>query len=44
MPGLLLALSIFVFGLQPNWVLRWSESTVATFALPTTIVAELGDK
>jgi NAD(P)H-quinone oxidoreductase subunit 4 len=44
MPGLLLALSIFVFGLQPNWVLRWSESTVATFALPTTIVAELGDQ
>ncbi len=43
-PGLMLALAIVVFGLQPNWVLRWSETTIATMNPPTTIVAEVGEK
>ena len=38
LPGLLLALLIVVFGLQPNWVLRWSESTVSTMIHPVAIV------
>ncbi len=43
-PGLILALAIVVFGLQPNWVLRWSETTIATMSAPTTVIAEVGEK
>ncbi len=43
-PGLILAIAIVIFGLQPNWVLRWSETTIATFNPPTTVVAEVGEK
>jgi NAD(P)H-quinone oxidoreductase subunit 4 len=43
-PGLLLALAIVAFGLQPNWVLRWSETTIGTMNAPTTVVAEVGEK
>ena len=32
LPGLLLAMLIVIFGLKPDWVLRWSESTVSTIA------------
>jgi NAD(P)H-quinone oxidoreductase subunit 4 len=44
LPGLVLALAIVVFGLQPNWVLRWSETTIGTMNAPITVVAEVGDK
>ncbi len=43
-PGLILALAIVIFGLQPNWVLRWSEATIATMSAPTTVIAEVGEK
>ncbi len=43
-PGLVLAVAIVVFGLQPNWVLRWSETTIGTMNQPTTVVAEVGQK
>ncbi len=43
LPGLVLAVLIVVFGLQPNWVLRWSTTSVATLSQPT-VVAELVDK
>jgi NAD(P)H-quinone oxidoreductase subunit 4 len=43
-PGLILALAIVAFGLQPNWVLRWSETTIGTMNAPTTVVAEIGQK
>lgn len=43
-PGLVLALAIVTFGLQPNWVLRWSETTIGTMNAPTTVVAEVGEK
>jgi NAD(P)H-quinone oxidoreductase subunit 4 len=41
LPGVILALAIVVFGLQPNWILRWSKTTIATFSQPTTVVAEV---
>lgn len=44
LPGLVLALAIVVFGLQPNWILRWSETTIATMSQPTTVVAEVGER
>ncbi len=40
LPGLVLAILIFVFGLQPNWVLRWSESTVSTMTQPIAAAVE----
>jgi NAD(P)H-quinone oxidoreductase subunit 4 len=43
-PGLVLAVAIVVFGLQPNWVLRWSETTIGAMNQPTTVVAEVGQK
>ena len=43
-PGLVLALAIVAFGLQPNWVLRWSETTIGTMNAPITVVAEVGEK
>jgi NAD(P)H-quinone oxidoreductase subunit 4 len=44
LPGILLALAIVVFGLQPNWVLRWSETTIFTLSQPTTVVANISDR
>jgi NAD(P)H-quinone oxidoreductase subunit 4 len=44
LPGILLALAIVVFGLQPNWVLRWSETTIYTLSQPTTVVANISDR
>jgi NAD(P)H-quinone oxidoreductase subunit 4 len=41
LPGVILALAIVVFGLQPNWILRWSKTTIATFSQPTTVVADV---
>lgn len=36
-PALLLAITIFVLGVQPNWLVRWSESTTTAMvaAVPT---------
>jgi NAD(P)H-quinone oxidoreductase subunit 4 len=42
LPGLVLAAAIVIFGLQPNWVLRWSESTISTLHPTTVAVAEIG--
>jgi NADH:ubiquinone oxidoreductase subunit 4 (subunit M) len=36
-----LALTIVVFGLQPSWVLRWSETTIHTLYPPVAIAANL---
>ncbi len=44
LPGLVLAIAIVAFGLQPNWVLRWSETTIATMSQPSTVVAEVGER
>ncbi len=44
LPGIILALAIVVFGLQPNWVLRWSETTISTISQQTTVVAKIGDR
>jgi NAD(P)H-quinone oxidoreductase subunit 4 len=41
LPGLLLAVLIVMFGLQPNWVLRWSTSSLASFSPPAAVVAEV---
>lgn len=41
LPGLVLAIAIVIFGLQPNWILRWSEATISTIHQPTTVIAEL---
>ncbi|WP_009633975.1 NADH-quinone oxidoreductase subunit M [Synechocystis sp. PCC 7509] len=39
-PAMILAVAIVVFGLQPAWMLRWSETTTATFMpTPTAIVS-----
>ncbi len=43
LPGLLLAVLIVVFGLQPNWVLRWSTTSIATLS-PPVVVAEIVDR
>jgi NAD(P)H-quinone oxidoreductase subunit 4 len=39
LPGMILALTIVVFGLQPNWVLRWSAGTISTLKPPVLVVA-----
>lgn len=42
LPGIVLAVLIVIFGLQPSWVLRWSETTISTsLNTPTTVVAEI---
>jgi NAD(P)H-quinone oxidoreductase subunit 4 len=35
-PGILLALLIILFGLQPNWLVGWTRATLDTF-MPTTV-------
>jgi NAD(P)H-quinone oxidoreductase subunit 4 len=41
LPGLFLAALIVIFGLQPSWILRWSETTIATSLDRSTVVAEV---
>jgi NAD(P)H-quinone oxidoreductase subunit 4 len=41
LPGLLLAVLIVVFGLQPDWVLRWSTTSIASLSQPVAVVAEV---
>ncbi|MGB3295033.1 MAG: NADH-quinone oxidoreductase subunit M [Phormidesmis sp.] len=38
-PALALVLLIFAFGLQPEWITRWMESTTATFIPEQTVLA-----
>ncbi len=42
-PALLLAILIVVFGLQPHWVLRWSESSTTALIEPPALVAEANE-
>jgi NAD(P)H-quinone oxidoreductase subunit 4 len=35
-PGILLALLIILFGLQPNWLVGWTQATLGTF-MPTAV-------
>jgi NAD(P)H-quinone oxidoreductase subunit 4 len=44
-PGVVLALLIVLFGLQPNWMLRWSESstTAAAAALQASVAGLVAD-
>jgi NAD(P)H-quinone oxidoreductase subunit 4 len=35
-PGILLALLIILFGLQPNWLVGWTQATLDTF-MPTAV-------
>ncbi len=44
LPGFLLAALIIIFGLQPNWVLRWSTSSIASLSPAATVVAEVGEQ
>jgi NAD(P)H-quinone oxidoreductase subunit 4 len=42
LPGLVLAALIILFGLQPSWVLRWSETTISTsLNHSTNVVAQI---
>jgi NAD(P)H-quinone oxidoreductase subunit 4 len=38
-PGIILALLIIAFGLQPNWIVGWTKSTFMASVPPTTVVA-----
>jgi NAD(P)H-quinone oxidoreductase subunit 4 len=39
-PGFVLALLIFIFGIQPNWILRWSETQTTSLVINhTSIIA-----
>lgn len=38
-PSLILAILIVMLGLQPSWVVRWSETTTATL-MPTQAIAQ----
>ncbi len=40
-PALVLVLLIFAFGLQPEWMTRWMESTTATFLVRAEQVATI---
>ncbi|AFY36615.1 NADH dehydrogenase subunit M [[Leptolyngbya] sp. PCC 7376] len=35
-PAVVLVILLFVFGLQPQWMIRWSEADTAALATPTT--------
>jgi NAD(P)H-quinone oxidoreductase subunit 4 len=41
LPGMFLAVLIVAFGLQPNWVLRWSTTSIASLSQPAAVVAEV---
>jgi NAD(P)H-quinone oxidoreductase subunit 4 len=40
-PGILLALLVVLFGLQPNWITSWTEASITQLATTTTPVAVL---
>lgn len=37
LPAVVLAIAIVVLGIQPNWLLRWSQTHTATLSLPTKV-------
>ncbi|GAB4380564.1 MAG: NADH-quinone oxidoreductase subunit M [Elainellaceae cyanobacterium] len=42
-PSVIVAILVVVFGLQPNWMMRWSQTTVTTLAItaePIVVVAD----
>jgi NAD(P)H-quinone oxidoreductase subunit 4 len=42
-PAMILTVAIVLFGLQPGWITRWSEPSIAaTLHQPTAIVANVG--
>jgi NAD(P)H-quinone oxidoreductase subunit 4 len=40
MPAVILALLIVAFGLQPNWLISWTEPTIAAFTTSSAVVAQ----
>jgi len=38
MPAVILAILIVIFGIQPNWLLRWSETTTTAMVKTTNVV------
>jgi NAD(P)H-quinone oxidoreductase subunit 4 len=40
MPAVILALLIVAFGLQPNWLISWTEPTLAAFTTSSAVVAQ----
>lgn len=39
-PAILLAILIVILGLQPNWIVRWSEPTIATLTPTRSAIAQ----
>lgn len=40
-PALILAVAIIILGLQPSWMVRWSETTTATLVTTRSTVAQI---
>ena len=40
-PAIFLAVLIVVFGLQPNWLVAWTKSTVTELSVPLTAMAQV---
>jgi NAD(P)H-quinone oxidoreductase subunit 4 len=40
-PAMILAVAIVLFGLQPGWITRWSESTIAATIQPSAVIATI---
>ncbi|HEY9824790.1 MAG TPA: NADH-quinone oxidoreductase subunit M [Stenomitos sp.] len=38
-PGIILAAFIVIFGLQPNWIVGWTEATLTSLAAPAKVLA-----
>ena len=38
-PAVVMVILLFVFGLQPQWMIRWSEADTAALVAPTTTTA-----
>jgi NAD(P)H-quinone oxidoreductase subunit 4 len=39
-PAMILTVIIVIFGFQPSWITRWSESTISTTIQPTAVVSQ----
>lgn len=40
LPGVILAILIVIFGIKPDWVVRWSESTINVMLNPDVTIAK----
>jgi NAD(P)H-quinone oxidoreductase subunit 4 len=40
-PAMILTAAIVLFGLQPGWITRWSESTIASTIQPSAVIATI---